>query len=131
MKTIISLIILGLLCLNKTAGQNTLHKPYDLRIDTTYSLTDYQIDYQEVSADSQAVSKSIRIRPYKYSPTSLDGPPVVVIDGKVSQQGFDGLSPNAVESLTVLKGEKAKSLYGEGSVIIVTTKKGAMIKKIE
>lgn len=77
-------------------------------------------------ADSQMVSKSIQIKPYKFNQISLDGPRIIVIDGKVSQHGYAGIVPNNIQSLSVVKGEKASSLYGykkESAVIIITTKK--------
>lgn len=128
MKKVTVILIVCLLYITKAACQNTLQKQeYDFKLDTTYSLFDYQRENHTVIPDT--LSKSIQIRPYKYSPTSQDGPVIVVIDGKVSQQGFEGLLPRDVESLSVLKGEKAKSLYGEGSVIIVTTRKSADAEK--
>jgi hypothetical protein len=85
-------------------------------------------------ADSQTISKSIQIKPYKYNPISLNGPRIIVIDGKVSKQGFAGVEPNVIRSLSVIKGEKATSLYGNkngSAVIIITTKKGAAIVEQE
>ena len=60
-------------------------------------------------ADSQTISKSIQIKPYKYNPISLNGPRIIVIDGKVSKQGFAGVEPNVIRSLSVIKAEKASS----------------------
>jgi hypothetical protein len=85
-------------------------------------------------ADSQTISKGIQIKPYKFNPISLNGPRIIVIDGKVSEQGFDEIEPKDIQSLSVVKGEKATSLYGykNGSaVIIITTKRGANEIKVE
>ena len=76
--------------------------------------------------DSQNVSQSLQIKPYKFNPISLDGPRIIVIDGKVSEHGFDGIGPKDMQSLSVLKGEKATSLYGNknaSAVIIITSKR--------
>ena len=85
-------------------------------------------------ADSQTISKSIQIKPYKFNPISLDGPRIIVIDGKVSEHGFDEIELKDIKSLSVVKGEKATSLYGykTGSgVIIITTKRVANETKVE
>ena len=84
--------------------------------------------------DSQKISQSLQIKPYKFNPISLDGPRIIVIDGKVSQHGYDGIGPNDIQSLSVLKGEKATSLYGSknaSAVIIITTKRTANVTKAE
>jgi hypothetical protein len=85
-------------------------------------------------ADSQTISKSIQIKPYKFNPISLDGPRIIVIDGKVSEHGYAGIEPNDIQSLSVVKGEKATSLYGyknRSAVIIITTKRGTNETKVE
>jgi len=84
--------------------------------------------------DSQKISKSFQIKPYKFNPISLDGPRIIVIDGKVSEHGFDEIELKDIQSLSVMKGVKATSLYGykTGSgVIIITTKRGANETKVE
>jgi TonB-dependent SusC/RagA subfamily outer membrane receptor len=85
--------------------------------------------------DSQSISRSIQIRPYKFNPTNLNGyPPTIVIDGKISEQGFTGIEPNDIQSISVVKGEKATSLYGDkngAGVILITTKKRAKEPKVE
>jgi hypothetical protein len=85
-------------------------------------------------ADSQKISQSFQIKPYKFNPISLDGPRIIVIDGKVSEHGFDGIGPKDIQSLSVLKGEKAASLYGNknaSAVIIITKKRDANVTKAE
>lgn len=76
--------------------------------------------------DSQAISNKFQIKPYKFDPSSLNGPRIIVIDGKVSDHGFDQVEPKDIVSLSVLNHEKATSLYGKdaSAVIIITTKKG-------
>jgi hypothetical protein len=86
------------------------------------------------TADSQKISQSIQIKPYKFNPVSLDGPRIIVIDGKVSEHGFDGIGPKDIQSLSVVKGEKATSLYGSknaSAVIIITTRRAANVTKAE
>jgi hypothetical protein len=76
--------------------------------------------------DSQEVSQSFLFKPYKFNPKSLDGPRIIVIDGKVSDHGFDGIEPKNIHSFRVIKGEKATSLYGNknaSAVIIITSKR--------
>jgi len=85
-------------------------------------------------ADSQEISQSSHIKPYKFNPISLDGPRIIVIDGKVSEHGFDGIRPKDIQCLNVVKGEKATSLYGNknaSAVIIITTKRDAHVTKVE
>lgn len=84
--------------------------------------------------DSQKISQSFQIKPYKFNPISLDGPRIIVIDGKVSEHGFDGIGPKDIQSLSVVKSEKAASLYGNknaSAVIIITTKRVANVTKVE
>ena len=59
---------------------------------------------------------------------------VVVIDGSiVTQSAFNDLNPNDIEDINVLKGATAAALYGSSAsngALIVTTKKGAVSKKV-
>jgi len=53
--------------------------------------------------------------------------PLVVIDGFPSVSGIESLSPDEIESITILKDASAASLYGSraaNGVILVTTKSG-------
>jgi TonB family protein len=63
---------------------------------------------------------------------SIDGSgkqPLIVIDGVVNKnQNANNISPETIESITVLKSESAKATYGEkgkNGVVMITTKKGA------
>ena len=54
--------------------------------------------------------------------------PLTVIDGKLIEAGFDmnTINPNAIESISVLKGENAVKAYGKAGkngVIQITLKK--------
>lgn len=54
------------------------------------------------------------------------GTPLIIIDGERSKDGLSSLSPNDVESMNVLNGEKAIAKYGKKAkdgVILITTKK--------
>ena len=56
--------------------------------------------------------------------------PLYIIDGKEAKD-VDGISPNDIESIDVLKGESATKIYGkkgENGVVVVTTKKNAASK---
>jgi TonB-dependent SusC/RagA subfamily outer membrane receptor len=61
------------------------------------------------------------------SPTEQKGKPLIVIDGVIrSEMNLNEISPNTIESINVLKGESALSLYpqnGQNGVIQITTKK--------
>ncbi|RIH66899.1 SusC/RagA family TonB-linked outer membrane protein [Mariniphaga sediminis] len=53
--------------------------------------------------------------------------PLIIVDGVPSNFGLDGINPDDVEKINVLKGPSASALYGSAAangVIIVTTKKG-------
>ncbi len=56
-----------------------------------------------------------------------DNSPLYIIDGFPTELGLDGLDPNDVQSIDVLKDASSTSIYGArgaNGVIIVTTKKG-------
>ncbi|QEM14338.1 TonB-dependent receptor [Mucilaginibacter rubeus] len=61
--------------------------------------------------------------------------PLIVIDGFPSQSGLQTLSPDEIESISVLKDASASSLYGSraaNGVVLVTTKQGkAGIKTLD
>lgn len=53
--------------------------------------------------------------------------PLYVVDGIPVSEGLNGMKPDEIESITVLKDQSAKSLYGakgENGVILITTKTG-------
>lgn len=56
----------------------------------------------------------------------IKGNPVYILNGKVVEKNeVDGLEPNYIKNITVLKGEKAVSLYGNAAkdgAILITTK---------
>lgn len=52
--------------------------------------------------------------------------PLIICDGKeITKEAMEKIDPNAIEAITVLKGESAKALYGEkgkDGVIVITMK---------
>ena len=60
--------------------------------------------------------------------TINDNSPLYIIDGVPTKSGFNTLSNNDIESISILKDASAASIYGSraaNGVIIVTTKKGS------
>lgn len=77
------------------------------------------------AAGTPGMESAIRIR----AQGSLTGTtPLFVIDGVVSDKfAFDGLSPNEVQSVTILKDAASAAIYGAraaNGVVLVTTKRG-------
>jgi TonB-linked SusC/RagA family outer membrane protein len=77
------------------------------------------------AAGTPGMESAIRIRAQG---TTNNASPLFVIDGVVSDKfAFDGLSPNEVESVTILKDAASAAIYGSraaNGVILVTTKRG-------
>ena len=77
------------------------------------------------AAGTPGMSSSIRIRS---NGTFNNNDALYVIDGVVSDKfAFDGLTPNEVESVTVLKDGASAATYGSraaNGVVLVTTKRG-------
>ncbi len=76
-------------------------------------------------AGTPGMESNIRVRTLG---TPNNSNPLYVIDGVVSDKfAFDGLSPNEVESVTVLKDAGSAAIYGSraaNGVILVTTRRG-------
>jgi len=54
------------------------------------------------------------------------GTPLIVVDGKEWSGGIESISPESIESISILKDQSAIAVYGEkgkNGVIIITTKK--------
>jgi TonB-linked SusC/RagA family outer membrane protein len=87
---------------------------------------------QVISSGAAGSGSRIRIR--GQNSLSLDNAPVVYIDGvKVNTESgsrtsrFDDINPEEIETIDILKGPSAATLYGTeaaNGVIIITTKKG-------
>ncbi|HEY8660615.1 MAG TPA: TonB-dependent receptor [Hanamia sp.] len=76
-------------------------------------------------AGTPGMESSIRIRSQG---TFNNSDPLYVIDGVVSDKfSFDGLSPNEIDNVTVLKDGASAAIYGSraaNGVVLVTTKRG-------
>jgi TonB-linked SusC/RagA family outer membrane protein len=79
------------------------------------------------SAGTPGMESSIKVRAQG---TFNNGDPLYVIDGVVTDKfAFDGLNPNDVENISVLKDGASAAIYGSrgaNGVILVTTKRGKM-----
>lgn len=79
----------------------------------------------EQGAGTPGMESNIRIRAQG---TFNNAAPLFVIDGVVSDKfAFDGLSPNEVEQVTILKDGASAAIYGSraaNGVVLVTTKRG-------
>lgn len=56
------------------------------------------------------------------------GAPLMVVDGSPKENGVGDLNPDSIESITVLKPEAAKAIYGDkgaNGVVLIRTKKDA------
>ncbi len=77
---------------------------------------------------------SIKIRTSSSFSNSGDQPVTYVIDGVIRGSGdFNNLSPNEIETITVLKDAASAAIYGSrsaGGVILVTTKRGKAGKPV-
>jgi TonB-dependent SusC/RagA subfamily outer membrane receptor len=140
--------------LNKSIGTVTdANGDYKLGLNNTdvtlatwvkgYKDQEIKVDGEEVVNFKLARDEELKVIGYgkqKDAPTvdqlafKLDGdmanPPLYVVDGKETKS-VESLSPNAIESISVLKDESATSLYGEkgkNGVIIITTKEAAKAK---
>jgi hypothetical protein len=68
--------------------------------------------------------QEVKIR-FKLPEEGTPDTPVYIIDGKVAESGeIEGISPDNIESITVLKDEESKKKYNSDSgVILIVTKK--------
>lgn len=95
-----------------------------------------------ISTNSGAPGEGATIRIRGASSVSASNSPLIVIDGvPLANGGINGsrnplniINPNDIETFTVLKDASASAIYGNraaGGVIIITTKKGAVGKKMK
>ncbi len=76
------------------------------------------------SSGKSTEAKSIEIRSSSAEPV---GNPLIILDDVKTDITVNSINPDLIQSITVLKGERATRLYGEeakGGVIIITTKTG-------
>ncbi len=76
------------------------------------------------AAISPPEAKGIEIRSSSAEPV---GNPLIILDDVKTDITVNSINPDLIQSITVLKGERATRLYGEeakGGVIIITTKTG-------
>ena len=89
----------------------------------------------DASLDGPGNPNSVYIKGSIEVKSDLPDNVVYIIDGIIeSKKVMNTLDPQSIESINVLKGQSATALYGEkgkNGVIIITTKKGATIKKNE
>jgi len=81
----------------------------------------------QVTTSEGAPGADIKIRVRGGTSITQDNAPLYIIDGFPSDLGLEGVSPNDIQSIDVLKDASSTSIYGSrgaNGVIIVTTKKG-------
>lgn len=87
-----------------------------------------------VTVENSAIpGGSVHIRVRGVNSISKSNDPLVVVDGIVRESGLEGLNPDDVESIQVLKDASSTAIYGSrgsNGVIIITTKTGKSGKTI-
>lgn len=81
----------------------------------------------EVTTTSGMPGASAKIRIRGTTSINKSSDPLYVIDGIISTSGLDGISPQDIESLQVLKDASSTAIYGSrgaNGVILVTTRNG-------
>lgn len=85
----------------------------------------------QTSSGSPTATPSFRIR--GASSINAGRSPLIVVDGVPYESGWNNINPNDVESVTVLKDAASTAIYGArggNGVVLVTTKKAALNKKL-
>ncbi len=80
---------------------------------------------QILSDNSPGGGTSIRVRGFG---TINNNDPLVVVDGVPVSNGLNGVNPNDIETIQVLKDAASSSIYGSraaNGVVVITTKKGS------
>ena len=99
-------------------GYSTLIKEFSSNSTTEIKLQKSAIIIDEVTVTRQEEKQNLEIKPDPY----------VIIDGVPSEgSAYKSLDPNTIESVSVLKNEKATTIYGDkgkNGVILIITKKG-------
>ena len=82
----------------------------------------------EVTTQTGAPGSSISVRVRGSSSISSSNDPLYIVDGIPVESGLNNISPNDIESITVLKDASSAAIYGSrasNGVVLVTTKSGA------
>lgn len=82
----------------------------------------------EVTSQTGAPGSSISVRVRGSSSISSSNDPLYIVDGIPVESGLDNLSPNDIESISVLKDASSAAIYGSrasNGVVLVTTRSGA------
>ncbi|MEP6645673.1 MAG: TonB-dependent receptor [Saprospiraceae bacterium] len=133
--------------LTGSVGTVTADKIKDLPVSTIDGIIQGQTAGVEVSQNSGTPGAEMSVRIRGTSSISASSQPLYVIDGipvttgDFAQVGYEGqginslsdLSPNDIESISVLKDAAAASIYGaraSNGVVLITTKRGANEKSV-
>ena len=82
----------------------------------------------EVTSQTGAPGSSISVRVRGSSSISSSNDPLYIVDGIPVESGLNNLSPNDIESISVLKDASSAAIYGSrasNGVVLVTTKSGS------
>ena len=82
----------------------------------------------EVTSQTGAPGSSISVRVRGSSSISSSNDPLYIVDGIPVESGLNNLSPNDIESISVLKDASSAAIYGSrasNGVVLVTTRSGA------
>jgi len=123
---LLSMVLLSLFSISSSAQTKRIISQDTIKNATTGETSNINQDTS---------SNKIKISKYSFHSLNQYGlPPIIVIDGKVSNYGLYCIEPKDVQSISVLRGENTASLYGvknRAGVILVTTKKRANSIKVE
>ncbi|MGB3005951.1 MAG: M56 family metallopeptidase [Chitinophagaceae bacterium] len=88
----------------------------------------------KIQVEDKSDKSNIIEVPIKTTFSDIKGNPLIVVDGVIIKNGeLDKINPNSIQSINVLKGNSAVTLYGEkgsNGVIIIKTKTNEKIKPI-
>ncbi len=108
---------------------------YVLLMDEPVSLVEQSVDGRGLNDTIKNKSQVYVIGAKEHVKIKLNGnaadaeplqSPLYIVDGKRSANGIENINPDDIESMSVLKDEISKGIYGEGAengVVLITTKK--------
>lgn len=82
----------------------------------------------EVTAQSGMPGGGMRVRVRGTNSINKSSNPLYVVDGMISPSGLDGINPDDIQSMEILKDASSTAIYGSrgsNGVIIITTKQGS------